>query len=434
MSGTGAEIVSLVALGAVLAFAIAQPRGWPEAVTAVPVAALLVLLNVVSPSAALAQIRALGPVIGFLAAILVIAHLADHAGVFQWLGGRMAALSRGEPRRLLRNVFLVAALTTAVLSLDATVVLLTPVVFLTATSLGLSPRPHVYASGHLANSASTLLPVSNLTNLLAFATTGLPFLAFAGVMALPWLTLIGVEYVVFRRFFRADLSVPRETALGQGLPGNTQPLQLGPRPRAPRFALSVLAATLIGFGISGFVALEPVWVAIAGAAVLALPALIRRDVTLPTLFREAAPLFCLFVLALGIVVAGVTSHGLGQLLARSLPTTPTFVGILVVAAVSAALANVVNNLPATLLVLGALGTTTHPGLVMAMLIGVNVGPNLTYIGSLATLLWRRVLAGRNAAPALTEFTRLGALTVPLGLSAGTAALWVALHIGRLFGL
>lgn len=77
-----------------------------------------------------------------------------------------------------------AALTTAVLSLDATVVLLTPAVIAAARSIGASPRPHSYASAHLSNSASTLLPVSNLTNLIAFAATGLTFLHFTALMAL----------------------------------------------------------------------------------------------------------------------------------------------------------------------------------------------------------------------------------------------------------
>jgi arsenical pump membrane protein len=80
--------------------------------------------------------------------------------------------------------------------------------------------------------------------------------------------------------------------------------------------------------------------------------------------------------------------------------------------------------------LGALGHTPHPGLVLAVLLGVNIGPNLTYVGSLATLLWRRVLAGRGAAPTLREFLRLGALTVPTSLAIGTLALWLALTLSR----
>lgn len=417
LTGVLAEIVVLGLLAVVLMFAMVQPRGLPEAVVAVPAAGLAIGLGIVSPSEAFTQIRVLGPTVGFLAAILVLAHLADAEGVFRWLGDRLAVASAGRPHRLLGLVFVAAAVTTAVLSLDATVVLLTPVVFGTAARLRLRPKPHVYACAHLANSASTLLPVSNLTNLLAFTASGLSFLGFAALMGLPWFAVIAVEYLVLRRFFRTDLTgsaslpTPRESPV-------------------PRFAFVVLALTLVGFAVSGFVGVAPVWVAVIGAAVLAARGLARGEIGVGRLLAAASPLFCLFVLALGVVVAGVTAHGLGRALTAVLPTTPTLPGLLAVAGVAALLANVVNNLPATLVILGALGPTPHPGVVLAVLLGVNIGPNLTYVGSLATLLWRRVLAGRDAAPTLSEFLRLGALTVPACLAAATLTLWLALTIGR----
>jgi arsenical pump membrane protein len=98
--------------------------------------------------------KRLAPVIGFLVAILVLAHLCDDDGLFKALGSWMARLSARRPRRLLALVFVTAAVTTAVLSLDTTVVLLTPVVFATAAGLGVRARPHLYACAHLANSAS----------------------------------------------------------------------------------------------------------------------------------------------------------------------------------------------------------------------------------------------------------------------------------------
>ena len=143
--------------------------------------------------------------IGFLAAVLVLAQLCDDEGLFTACGAWMARGATGRPRRLLASVFAVASVTTAVLSLDATIVLLTPVVFATAARVGARPRPHVYACTHLSNTASLLLPVSNLTNLLAFAASGLSFPRFAALMGLPWLVAIGTEYVVFRRFFATDL-------------------------------------------------------------------------------------------------------------------------------------------------------------------------------------------------------------------------------------
>ncbi|MCB0947680.1 MAG: arsenic transporter [Mycobacterium sp.] len=402
-----------------------QPRGLPEATFAVPAAATVVALGIVTPADALRQIQTLGPTVGFLAAILVLAYLADDAGMFTWLGGALGRLSTGQPVRLLGWVFAAAAGTTAVLSLDATVVLLTPVVFRTAVGLGARAKPHVYACTHLANSASTLLPVSNLTNLLAFSATGLSFLQFAAIMGLPWLAVIAVEYLVFRWFFRDDL---RQIPVGAGADGaRAVPAETVPTP--PVFVLAVLAATLAGFGASGFVGVEPVWVAVAGAAALAARSLVRREISVPGLVRETSPFFCLFVFALAVVVAGVTGHGLGRALGELLPTEPSLTGLLGVALVAAVLANVVNNLPATLVMLGALGLHSHPGLVLAMLIGVNVGPNLTYVGSLATLLWRRVLVSRDAAPTLNDYLRLGVLTVPAGLLAGVAALWLGVNIG-----
>jgi arsenical pump membrane protein len=147
--------------------------------------------------------------------------------------------------------------------------------------------------------------------------------------------------------------------------------------------------------------------------------------------RALDPLFCLFVLALGVTVAAVSANGLTDLLRGVLPTSTGLLALAAVAAIAALLANVVNNLPATLVLLDALAAVpppAHTGLVLAVLIGVGIGPNLTYAGSLATLLWRQVLRGNGEMPSTVRFLRLGALTVPLGLAAATVALWAALRI------
>src|SRR5205823_2197407 len=139
-----------------------------------------------------------------------------------------------RPSRLLVAVVIAAAAVTAIFSLDATVVLLTPVVFATAAALKARPKPHIYACTHLANSASLLLPVSNLTNLLAFSRTGVTFIRFATLMALPWLAAIAVEYLVFRRVFTADLAL------------SVQPPHL-PRAKLPTYPILIVALTLAGF-------------------------------------------------------------------------------------------------------------------------------------------------------------------------------------------
>ncbi|MBW0092910.1 arsenic transporter [Pseudonocardia sp. KRD-184] len=431
--------LALVLLVVVLAFALASPRGLPEAVVAVPAAGLALLLGLVSPGAAGEEVVELGPTVAFLAAILLLGHLAGVEGVFAWLGARMAAAGRGSAPRLLGLTFAAASVTTAVLSLDATVVLLTPVVLATSRLLAVRARPHVYACTHLANSASLVLPVSNLTNLLAFAASGLTFLSFATLMAAPWLVVIAVEYAALRWWFRADLAAtapaaapaPDLAAPDLAAPDLAAPDLAAPDLAAPRFALAVLAATLAGFGLSSLSGIEPVWVAAAGALVLGARVLLARRARPPALLRAADPLFCLFVLALGVVVEAVTANGLGAALAAVVPSSSSgssLPGLLGLAALAAVLANVVNNIPATLVLLSVLGDAPAPGLVLAVLIGVNIGPNLTYVGSLATLLWRRVLAGTEAAPAVREFTGLGLLTVPMGLVAAVVALWAGLQL------
>jgi arsenical pump membrane protein len=150
-------------------------------------------------------------------------------------------------------------------------------------------------------------------------------------------------------------------------------------------------------------------------------------VTPVALVRAADLPFLLFVLGLGVVVRAVTDHGLGSALAPLLPGGTSLPALLATAAVAAVLANVCNNLPAVLVLL-PLAAPSGAGAVLAVLLGVNIGPNLTYTGSLATLLWRRILHTRGAAPELGEFTRLGLLTVPAALVLGVLALWAGLHV------
>ena len=295
----------------------------------------------------------------------------------------MARAARGRPVTLLGWVCAVGVGVTTVFSLDATVVLFTPVVLATAAASGLAARPHAFVTVHLANSASLLLPVSNLTNLLAFSAVGLGFGRFALLMLLPTLAVLAVEYVVARLFFAGDLRVvaPVPPAV--------------PRTEPPWFALLVVAGTLAGLSASSVLDVEPGVVAGLGAGALAVHCLAVGRLSLRAsvrLVRWADPLFLLFVLALGVLVRAVAEQGLGDVVRPLARNGPGFWGLLATATVAAVLANCVNNLPAILLLLPPLAAG-GPGPVLAALIGVNVGPNLTYVGSLATMLWRRVLNG-----------------------------------------
>jgi arsenical pump membrane protein len=412
------EFLALVALAAVLAVSIARPKGLPEAVVAVPAALLLLAIGAVSGAHAQDEVRRLAPVVGFLAAVLVLADSCEREGLFRAAGGLMARSAGSSASRLLLAVTGLAALTTAVLSLDTTVVLLTPVVIVTLRATRAAARPALYATAHLANTGSLLLPVSNLTNLLAVATVHLSFPRFAALMALPWLVGIAVELGGVRWLFRRDLAAPIAT-------------YDEPRERVPVVASVIVAVTVVGFAIASLAGIAPVWVAVAGAAVLTLWRLARAPSTARVMpgevVRAASPLFCLFVLALGIVVRAVSDHGMADVIRHLTPSGTGLLALLAVAAVSALLANLVNNLPATLLLLPVLaGGGVGPTL--AMLIGVGIGPNLTYPGSLATLLWRRVVAEVPGVPDLGDFSRLALLTVAPGVALATVALWASLRL------
>ena len=224
----------MAVLAVALLGAIVRPLGLSEAAFALPGALILVVTRVVSWSQVGDIVRELGPTVLFLAGILLFGHLCAEAGVFDYLGAVAARLSRGQARRLLGTVVAIAAGVTAVLTLDATVVLLTPVVLRTTQRLRVRSRPHLYACAHLANSGSLLLPVSNLTNLLAFAATGLSFGRFTALMALPWTVACLLDWRALKWFFRADLSPNSE--------GRTMAV-----PAAPRYPLMVLAGTIAGF-------------------------------------------------------------------------------------------------------------------------------------------------------------------------------------------
>ncbi|QFZ72757.1 arsenic transporter [Streptomyces fagopyri] len=410
-----AETLSVVLLAAVLVCAVVRPFGWPEAVVAVPAALLVMATGAISWGHAREEAAHLGPVIGFLAAVLVLARFCDDEGLFHACGAWMARWAAGRPRRLLTAVFALASAITAVLSLDATIVLLTPVVFATAARMGARPKPHVYACTHLSNTASLLLPVSNLTNLLAFTASGLSFTRFAALMVLPWLVAIGAEYVVFRRFFARDLAAAAP-----------QPTLDAP-PELPLFALVTVGCTLAGFVVASAVGIDPAWSAAAGALVLAVRAMVRGRATVLTVVRATAPAFLAFVLALGVVVRAVVDNGLSDALGRILPDGSGLPALLGIAALAAVLANLINNLPAVLVLL-PLAATSGSGAVLAVLLGVNIGPNLTYAGSLATLLWRRIVHEHEHGVDLKEFTRLGLIAVPAALVPAVLALWTSLHV------
>ncbi|MCW2786474.1 MAG: arsenic transporter [Marmoricola sp.] len=400
-----ADVVPVAALVVLLAAAYRHPRAWLEAGLAAA-AALAVLATGRVHSADLRSEREhLLPVVAFLVAILVVAECCRAAGLFSAIGARAARA--GTPVRVFTLTFVVAAVTTVALSLDATVVLVTPVVLGAAAVTGIADRPLQLVCVRLANVASLLLPVSNLTNLLAMPRLDISFGRYALLMAPAWLLALGIEYAVQRCWFRSELAAPVKQA----------PTEI---PTLPWTPLVVVVLMLTGFAVSG---LAPAWIAAAAAVVLIVRGLLRDELTVGRVAVSAQTGFALFVLGLGLVVAALGNGPLGDDLARLVPGSSGLPALLALALLGAVLANVVNNLPATLLIVplvAPLGTVA----LLATLIGINLGSSMTWSGSLANLLWRRTVTASGGTVSSRDFHVVGLIATPFAIVAGVVVLKV----------
>jgi len=333
-------------------------------------------------------------------AITVLAELADRAGVFDAAAGVCARAARGSTIRLFLLIAALGTLTTIGMSLDTTAVLLTPMVLALTARLGLSPLPFALLAVWLANTASLLLPVSNLTNLLAVQRLNLSTLAFAARMALPELVavLITVAYLalLYRRSLAGRYELPH------------------PAPAADPALFWICAGACVALAPAVLLGAPP-WAAAgpcAAACVIAFAVRRGKDLTWSMLPWRIV----IFTEGLFLLVTAITRHGGTRLLAHLLGHST-----LGTTALAGATSNAVNNLPAYL----AVETTVSPGhttQLLAALLGTNTGPLVLVWGSLATLLWRERCKARGLIITPARFALVGLGGVPLVLL-GT---WTAL--------
>jgi arsenical pump membrane protein len=352
-----------------------------------------------------------GPVMIFLVAITVVAEIADIAGVFDVAGHWAARLGRHRTPLLWLLLVLLSCLTTIVLSLDTTAVLLTPVVIAVARQLGLSAVPFVMTTVWLANTASLLLPVSNLTNLLALHHFSLLGLGSAGYLRLalwPALASIAATVVVLAVLHR------------RGLRGRYE-LDAPPEPH-DRVLLVVAGAVCVALGPAFVSGVTPAIPATVAAVLLAVVLGAR---SMPTLRRVKVPwLVVLGVCALFVVVDVAGRHGLNALLTTWVGDGTSGTALLRLSGIGAVSANVVNNLPAYLALEPV--ASADPRRLMALLIGVNCGPLVTIWASLATILWRERCRKGDVSVSVVTFAWQGALCAAASIGAAVAALtWLA---------
>jgi len=373
-----------------------------------PAAAAAVLLGgVLPPGDARTVLGRFWPVMAFLVAVTVVAELADAAGLFEAAASVAARAGRGSVPALWLLVVVLATATTALLSLDTTAVLLTPVVLALAQRLALPPVPFALATAALANTGSLLLPVSNLTNLLAVGRSGWSAGTWAGRMWLPALVSVVVTVVVLGLVARRDLR-------GRYPVGPSAPV-------AHRGLLGLAAAACLGLGIAVGAGVPP-WLAAGVAALVLVAGFARAEPA--RLTRELLPGRLLIgTVAVFLLVAAAERHGLSGLLHKAAGTSSGsgFTDLLRTAGVGAAAANALNNLPAYLALepSAVAGGGMH---LLALVIGVNAGPLVTPWASLATLLWRERCQARGVTIAPLRLAGYGLLLAVPVVVATTAAL------------
>jgi arsenical pump membrane protein len=262
----------------------------------------------------------------------------------------------------------------------------------------------------MANSASLLLPVSNLTNLLAMRHLDLTFLGFAARMAPVLLAVLVIEYAAGRLLFAHELTEEAD-------PEHAVP----PRPPVPRLPVVTVCAMLVGFAVVSPLGVEPFWVSTIAAVTMVGWAVRRGTLSVRQAVHAGHPAFAVFVLCLGIVVTALATGPLGEGVRDLVPSGTSYADLLAIAALATVLANVLTNLSATLLLVPMLAPL-GPAAVLAALLGLNIGSGLTYTGSLANLLWRRTLVRHGRRPSMWEFHRVSLLVTPLTLFGAVSVL------------
>ncbi|SIT07673.1 arsenic transporter [Achromobacter sp. MFA1 R4] len=406
-------VIWLIAAATTMAI-LFRPWRLPEYVWACVGAIALVTLGLVPAGQAGAAILEGTDVYLFLIGMMLVAEVARQEGLFDWLAVAAANHAAGSARRLFDLVFLVGTVVTVLLSNDATAVVLTPAVYAVTRVVGAPPLPYLYVCAFIANAASFVLPISNPANLVVFGDR-MPALApWLAHFALPSALAIGSTYVTLRLVFRHDLRQPLKPS--PALPPMTLPLRMA------ALGVAVTAGTLLVTSALGHRLGLPTLV--AGCVSAALVLAVTRSSPL-RLVKGVAWGVLPLVAGLFVLVQGMAASGVLQDLADAMRGLSADAALWA-GGVGAALAgNVINNLPAGLMA-GSLARMADlsGSATAALLIGIDLGPNLSVSGSLATLLWLLAVRREGMHISALSFLRLGLVVMPPALVLALGALHV----------
>ena len=398
-------------VGAAIVGVLFRPRNWPEAVWACLGAVLLVSTGLLPVRRAGIAVAKGTDVYLFLTGMMLLAELARRNGVFDWLASHAVAAAGGSCRRLFTLIYIVGVVVTVFLSNDATAVVLTPAVYAAVRKARVKALPYLFVCAFIANAASFVLPISNPANLVVYGRDIPPLMPWLRTFFLPSVISIAVTYATLRWLFREELRGRVEDG--------TEPGRMSRKGRLAAWGILGTGAVLIAVSGFGLDLGLPTCIAAAIAVLIA-----SRDVKaiLKGVSWSVLPLVAgLFVLVEALNGAGALAI-LGNLL-RHCSEMPRLAGSLAASFGIAGLSNLMNNLPSGLLAGGALqATQVHPQILDAVLIGVDLGPNLSVTGSLATVLWLIALRREGEQISGWSFFKAGLLVMPPALLLATLAL------------
>ncbi len=393
-----------------------RPRGIAEAYWACGGAVLLIVTGLIPLRQAAMAAYEGWDVYLFLAGMMILAELAREQHVFDWVADLAAQHAKGSSARLFVLVYCVGVAVTALLSNDATAVVLTPAVLAVVRRARVDPKPYLLACALIANAASFIFPISNPANLVVFDRHVPPLGNWLSIFILPSIASVFVTYLCLRWMARTVLRV--RIHYRQGAVSLT---------KGGKLALAGLLFAAVALIISSAVGL-PLGAPTCGAAVIAMAVVAWTDRTIPRrVVAGVSWAVLLLVAGLFIIVeamqnAGLLRAGLAGL--RWIARMPVFAAKLAAAFAVAAASNGMNNLPVGLMS-GATLRYAHEASIIAhaVLIGVDLGPNLSVTGSLATILWLIALRRENVRITAWEFFRLGLVAMPLALLSSLLVLW-----------
>jgi arsenical pump membrane protein len=412
MQGHGAVTFLIAAL--VIVGIVVRPWRLPEAVWAVLGAVVLIGCGLLPWRDALHGLSKGLDVYLFLAGMIVLAELARREGLFDWLAAVAVGYAKGSVQRLFALVYGVAIVVTAFLSNDATAVVLTPAVYAAARRAGVKPLPHLLVCAFVANAASFLLPISNPANLVVFDGRVPQLFAWLRLFLLPSVVAIGATYITLWLTQRTALALERPA------PNGARPL-LSLQARLCAYGILVTGAILLACSAYDVQLGLPTFACGCGTAALVTAATRRNPAQL---LSGGAWTVLPLVAGLFVIVEAIEHTGTIARLAEFLRTAaPHWQLVAWLSGLVAALAcNVMTNFPVGVAAGSVLAAGHLPAAVSgAMLIGVDLGPNLSITGSLATILWIIALRREGEDMGALRFLRLGALIMPPALVAALAA-------------